>query len=79
VKIRPEHIEHIRAAIVPLDTPEKREQYRALGLSDTRYGWGLLYDADLTDWIIRVVYRYANDAHIDTALRHIIPSINARD
>lgn len=73
MKILPAHLEYMRAAIAPHDTPEARAAYRAAGLSDKRYRWDLSYRAEgLTPWICANVYSYADDAHIDTALRAIV-------
>ena len=62
----------MRAAIAPHDTPEARASYRAAGLSDRRFRWDLSYRARLTPWICANVYSYADDTHIDTALRAIV-------
>ena len=79
MKIKPEHIEFMRAKIAPLDTPERRAIYKAQGLSDKRYRWDLVYLTDkpsyaegLTKYICDVLYEYLNDTHIDTALRTIV-------
>ena len=47
--------------------------YREKGLSDQRYRWDCLWSInikDRTEWFDRV-YEYANDDHVDTALREI--------
>lgn len=79
MKIKPEHYEHIRAAIASLD-PAKVAAHldylrtdpsvRDLG---TRYRWDLLHAAVPSRWIRDNVYPYANDDHVDTALRRIAP------
>ena len=48
-------------------------EYRAKGLSDERYRWDCLYsvnEKDRQEWFDRV-YEFANDDHIDTALKKI--------
>jgi hypothetical protein len=80
VKILPEHIAHMRAAMEPLDTPERRAIYIAGNYPNAgrtqnvamRYRWDLLYAAGLSSWGCSTVYPYANDEHIDTAMRHIL-------
>ena len=72
MKITPEHFETMRAAIAPLDTEEHRAQYKSAGLSDKRYRWDLSYAANLTRFFCDTVYKYADDSHIDTALRRIV-------
>jgi len=47
--------------------------YREKGLSDRRYRWDCLWainEKDRKEWFDRV-YQFANDDHIDTALRKI--------
>jgi hypothetical protein len=38
-------------------------------LSDKRFQWEMVRDAGLIPWINDVIYPYANDDHINTALR----------
>lgn len=83
MKVTPEQLEGLRAAIAPLDTPETRERY-SLGLfprSDRtkdlsmRYRWDLLWASggysDLADSDL-------NDSHIDTALRRIVDPLERK-
>jgi hypothetical protein len=72
MKITTEHLAYMKAAIDPHDTAERRATYKAGGLSDRRYRWDLSYAAGLSGWIASTVYQYANDEHIDTALRAIV-------
>ena len=72
MKITTEHLDYMRAAIAPHDTAERRATYKAGGLSDRRYRWDLSYAAGLSSWMASTVYQYANDEHIDTALRSIV-------
>lgn len=73
MKIKAEHLSLLQSLVAPLDTPALREEYRAAGLSPMRYRWDLLfrvpYHARFP--LIDAMYQYANDTHIDTALRHI--------
>lgn len=83
MKIKPEHLEQLRWVITPLDTPERRAQYKAgkfFGATrvidlDMRHRWDLLYAANLSQWAIATLYKYLNDTHIDTALRSIVPPL----
>lgn len=72
MKIKPEHIEHIRAALVPYDTDFYRSRYAAAGLSTTRFQWDAVRAAGLVPWICDTLYPYANDTHIQTALNRIV-------
>ena len=47
--------------------------YRENGLSDMRYRWDCLYSSpsNIRSNVISKIYEYANDDHIDTALRKI--------
>lgn len=76
MKIRPDHVEYMRARVAPLDTPAAREAYKAAGASHKRYRWDLSYAARLTPWVCAEIYPYANDDHLDTALRAIVPPFN---
>lgn len=82
MKLKPEHVATLRAAIAPLDTAERRAAYRAANATDTRYRWDLLWTARRNDTAvvgvtICEIYRYANDAHIDTALRSIVGKVRS--
>lgn len=82
MKIKPEHLEHLRSDITPLDTPERRAQYKAGKFAgaarvidlDMRYRWDLL-DSVPASWISDTLYKYLDDTHIDTALRSLVPSL----
>ena len=81
MKIKPEHYAYMLAAIKPLAPalPKHREAIVRQGKAqdvDKRLRWDALTAAGLTPWLCRVVYPYANDAHIDTALRAIMEEIN---
>jgi hypothetical protein len=80
MKIRPEHLAHLRRLIQPHDTPERRQRYLAGYFPrsertkdvDMRYRWDLLWEGGLGDFLSRDLYPYLNDDHIDTALRSFI-------
>lgn len=81
-KIKPEHFEKLKAAIAPLDTEDNRQFYRD-GKCDSfdkvkdlnrRYRWDLLFSSKSSNLIIEI-YDYANDKHIDTALREIVKEL----
>lgn len=72
----------MRAVIGPLDTDATRGAYRsgdfpradAVKDLDKRYRWDLLY-ASRFDVCGRIYPTGANDTHIDTALRAIVPPL----
>lgn len=74
MKLTTEHQKALKDAITPLDTAERRARYA--GLSDKRYRWDLLWAAKLADLVVGQIYKYANDDHIDTVLRRIVPPLN---
>ena len=79
-KINGELLAGLRAAIVPLDTTERRVDYangnfpRADKVKDLdrRYRWDLLRHSGASRLIPAGVFA---DSHIDTALRSIVASI----
>lgn len=89
MKVTSEHVATLRAAIAPLDTDERREFYRegrfrnADKVQDVnrRYRWDLMWVASSGRHqnAVRNVLWYDepeyNDAHIDTALRAIVPPL----
>lgn len=48
---------------------QMRTAYKNSGLSDKRLRWDAARQADLIPFLCDTVYQYANDDHIDTALR----------
>lgn len=72
MKIKPEHIEHMRNALTEFDTDFHRSRYAAAGLSTTRFQWDTVRAAGLIPWLCDVIYPYANDDHIQTVLNRII-------
>jgi hypothetical protein len=83
MKIKPEHFAILETAIKQHDTPERRARYlkgdfprsdRTKDLNK-RYRWDLLWEFVETTFITMQIYQYANDDHIDTALRNIVGDI----
>ncbi len=80
MKVSAEHLSVIAAAIGPLDTPERRACYlggdfpRADVVRDLgkRYRWDLYWSAVRAGHSLPDSTDGYNDAHIDTALRHIL-------
>lgn len=75
MKIKPEHFQHLKQHIEPLDTEPLRHAYKSAGLSDVRYQWDLLRKAGLIQWICDNLYSYLDDSHINTALRNIVTKL----
>jgi hypothetical protein len=73
MKIQPEHYERMRAAIeIVLDShPTVAAEYQAAGHSLKRLRWDVARAAGLVPYMCATLYSYANDEHIDTALRRI--------
>lgn len=87
MKITTAEITTLREAIAPLDTEARREAYRngdfpradAVKDLDQRYRWDLFWAAfNVPNMDVRAILATGkyNDAHIDTALRSIVPSIS---
>lgn len=79
MKITADHFATLTAKVAPFDTPERRAEYAAKGLSDKRYRWDLTYlggtganPESTTRFICDTLYGYLSDTHIDTALRTIV-------
>lgn len=75
MKIKPEHYAYILAAIQTIPSEGVASHAEALR-SDSRVGdvatrlrWDLLWAAVPSKWVCDNVYPYANDTHLDTALR----------
>lgn len=54
-----------------LTLAEVKEAYATSGLRMKRMRWDLLRAAKLSEWVRDNIYTYANDTHIDRALRKI--------
>lgn len=85
MKMSAEHVEILRDAITPHDTAEIRQAYRdgnfpradACKNRDARYRWDLFWHAHHRhgSTIAPVLDAGYKDAHIDTALRSIVPPL----
>lgn len=86
MKITAEHREHMKQAMqarLASYPPESHTAYLESIQKDPRvkdwekrYRWDLCYAAGLTPWICETLYSYANDSHIDTALKAIMKEIS---
>lgn len=84
MKIKPDALATMRAAIAPLDTPQLRSVYLAGDIPnadkvkdiDKRYRWDLCHGASIPWGFFTALYdEGCNDNHIDTALRSIVPPL----
>lgn len=76
MKITNEHYTYMKEIIESAMVNEKpfqlESEYKDQGLSPKRFRWDCAYAARLTPWICDNIYSYADDDHIDTALRSIM-------
>ena len=85
MKITAEHRQYMKEAMATrLATypPDALEGYFKAIQADPRvtdwqkrYRWDVCHAAGLTPWICSTLYSYANDAHIDTALKAIMAEL----
>jgi len=84
MKVKSNHYEKMKKDISQVlvhnkTTVEKELKYyidNNLGKDkEKRLRWDLLYLAGLSNFIVREVYTYAYDQHVDTALRNIIKEL----
>jgi hypothetical protein len=81
MKATAEQLATLRTLIAPNDTPERRARYLAGNFPraefvhnlDRRYAWDLFYLARVP----REVVENLADAHIETALKRIVPPLAA--
>ena len=85
MKIKADHYEHMKQAIAAVWTKEKHEAHRTFIINEgkakdveKRLRWDWSYYAQLTAYLCDHVYPYADDNHVDTALRAIIKELEAR-
>ena len=83
MKITPEHYEFIKSAIRNKFTVSVVNDHRTFieneGKAkdiDKRLRWDLLRLAVTSAWICATVYKYADDTHLDTALKKIVKELN---
>lgn len=79
MKIKPEHYNRMLAAFALNYTQAYVARYREQLKTDARVKelemrlrWDLLHSAVGSKWICDMLYPYANDDHIDTALRAVM-------
>ena len=76
MKIKPEHYAYIKRAYQELgakhDLTAMSKQYEQDGLTPMRFRWDCSSSCGLSPWLCDNVYTYANDTHIDTAVRQIM-------
>jgi len=82
MKIKPEHYEHIRDAMFATlarfgvdNLARYREELAAdprVRDLDMRLRWDVLHASVGSRWICDEIYPYANDTHLDTALRRVM-------
>jgi len=81
MRIDRDTFDRLRAAIEPLDTVAVRGGYVSpvrVRDGDKAYRWALLWAAVDTGAITYGVLHGYNDAHIDTALRRIVPPLGGK-
>ncbi len=79
MKIKPEHYAHIRDAIAARFNAGQVKGYTARIEAEgkakyvaKRVRWDFMWHAVKSEWVCDTLYPYANDDHIDTALRSIM-------
>jgi hypothetical protein len=82
MKIKPEHFNKIVESLRPLadQIPAHREAVRESGKFqdlEKRIRWDWAHAAGLTPFFCAEIYDYANDEHIDTALRAAVKLITS--
>lgn len=83
MKIQPQHYDHMKAEIAKVWRKDKHDDHIKFVVNegkskdiDKRVRWDWSYYANLSPWISANVYTYADDTHVDTALRKIIQELN---
>ena len=85
MKIKPEHLDHIKKEIEKFleNNPRIVEDYEqgkfhrshAVQILQKRFCFDLMYNADLSGFVSSTLYDYMNDDHIYTALKSICPKV----
>lgn len=75
MKIKPEHYNYIKQEILKVHSSQLQQSYIDNKLNHKRYCFDLLYRAKLSPWLCDNVYKYANDNHIYTAVKHILNEV----
>tara|TARA_R100000541_G_scaffold43799_1_gene50974 strand:+ start:305 stop:568 length:264 start_codon:yes stop_codon:yes gene_type:complete len=83
MKISDSHYDLMKKEIDKIWTKEKHDAHLKFVLNEgkakdveKRVRWDWMYYAKLTPFVCENLYQYANDKHIDTALRNIILNLN---
>lgn len=83
MKITAEHYARLKGELSQF-SQEKIDNHRQFIINEgkakdveKRLRWDLLYYRGLNQWVCDNVYTYANDDHVDTALRQIMKEIGA--
>ena len=73
LKITDEHYDQLKAMVESSRLYGFELNYTQMGLSLMRYRWDCLWAINfkIRDELFREMYKYINDDHIDSALRHI--------
>ena len=82
MKIQKEHYNVIKEKIALIDRDAIKSHALQVKESgkykdfDTRMRWDIFWASKLNDWVRDNVYTYANDEHINTALKNIVKELN---
>ena len=82
MKINPQDYDDLKTAIVDIVGNRKVADiwanYQANGLSEMRFRWDLVWHVQniVRQPIFDRMYKYANNSHVDTALRRIVKEIS---
>ena len=72
MKIKQEHYDYIKKSMMSNSRAPLLQDYLKAGLTEKRWRWDWVYLTEgLSKWICENIYPYANDDHLDTALRKI--------
>ena len=72
MKIKKEHYDYIKKSMMSNSNAPLLQDYLKAGLTEKRWRWDWVYSTPgLGKWICDNIYPYANDDHLDTALRKI--------
>ena len=82
MKIQAEHYEAMKSKIAAIWNAGKHDAHRQFIINEgkakdveKRLRWDWMYYAQLSPFVCDNVYPYANDDHVDTALRHIMTDL----
>jgi hypothetical protein len=81
MKIKPEHYATLRdrMAAIPRDTIAAHHDALGDKATPKRMRWDILWATKSSRWICDNIYPYANDVHLDTALRSIMRELNMKE